>query len=60
MGLYDTEAKLEKMRDLLIGKTILKVGSPTDDEAIFWLHFTDGTGFQLYANELGYWTEATQ
>jgi hypothetical protein len=53
-----TEARnLKKIQSLLVGRTILKIEPPDDDEQIFKFVLVDGSSFKLYATELGWWID---
>ncbi len=48
---------VNKLRALLVGKTIAAIESPNATEAICRFEMTDGTSFRLHATDLGAWIE---
>ena len=50
---------LDRLKELLVGKTIARVDDPGAREAICKVTCTDGSAFRLHATDLGFWTELT-
>lgn len=48
---------ITELKNLLEGKTVLKIEEPHRDEAICNFILSDGTAFRLHATDLGFWTE---
>ena len=56
---YDEAGRqLDKLRDLLVGKTIIRIERPNASEAICTF-VTNEASFRLHATDLGFWIEKT-
>lgn len=51
--------EIDKLKNLLEGKTILRIEEPNAPEAICKFVLADGVAFRLHATELGFWIEET-